>query len=95
MEKWAKMLTNFDDYYKNNFDKLKSRTRKGIPDSIRGLIWKYYAGVDKYKEKFPTLYQDLLNNETNNNLELESVILKDIDRTFPKHTLFKDKYGLG
>ena len=51
--------------------------------------------LDKYKTKHPTLYQDLLKDETTNDLELESVILKDIDRTFPKHTLFKDKYGLG
>jgi len=29
------------------------------------------------------------------NSEDENLILRDIDRTFPKHTFFKDKYGLG
>lgn len=96
MEKWNKMLSNFDEYYKKNYNKLKSRTRKGIPDSIRGLIWQIYAEVEKFRSnpKNVNLYQELQKDD-NSDLELESVILRDIDRTFPKHSLFKDKYGLG
>lgn len=90
------MLSNFDDFYKNDFNKLKSRTRKGIPDSIRCLIWQIYADVNIERSKVgnENLYQELLKDE-DSDLELEAVILRDIDRTFPKHTLFKDKYGIG
>lgn len=90
------MLNNFDDFYKNNFDKLKERTRKGIPDSLRGLIWQIFADVDKYRNdaNLVDAYNNLVNDEESD-LEMESVILRDIDRTFPKHTFFKDKYGLG
>ena len=95
-EKWNKMLSNFDDYYKNNFEKLKERTRKGIPDSLRGLIWQIFADINKYRndEKYANLYNNLISEEESD-LETESVILRDIDRTFPKHTFFKDKYGIG
>ena len=90
------MLSNFDIYYSKNFNKLKSRTRKGIPDSIRGLIWQLYAEINKYREdsSMDGLYNKLITDE-NVDVETESVILRDIDRTFPKHTFFKDKYGLG
>lgn len=36
VEKWNHMLTKFDVYQTSKFSKLKSRTRKGIPDSLRG-----------------------------------------------------------
>jgi fructose-1,6-bisphosphatase/inositol monophosphatase family enzyme len=90
------MLGNFDIYFTKNFKKLKSRTRKGIPDSIRGLIWQLYADISKYRddEALKDLYIKLVNDE-NVDVETESVILRDIDRTFPKHTFFKEKYGLG
>ncbi len=91
------MLINFENFYLNNFKKLKSRTRKGIPDSIRGLMWQIYADIEKYRSKpeNANLYQELLKEGENPDLDLECVILRDINRTFPKHTLFKDQYGLG
>ena len=96
LEKWNKMLGNFQEYYKNNYNKLKERTRKGIPDSLRGLIWQLYANVSKYRnnQDFTEVYNNLSTDEESD-LETEAVILRDIDRTFPKHTLFKEKYGLG
>lgn len=96
LEKWNKMLGNFQEYYKNNYNKLKERTRKGIPDSLRGLIWQLFANVSKYRnnQDFTEVYNNLSTDEESD-LETEAVILRDIDRTFPKHTLFKEKYGLG
>ena len=32
MEKWNYMIKNYNEFYKKNFGKLKSRTRKGVPD---------------------------------------------------------------
>lgn len=96
LEKWNKMLQNFNHFYSNNYEKLKSRTRKGIPDSLRGLIWQIYADVGKYMQDEANngLYEKLVADEESD-IEIEGVILRDIDRTFPKHTLFKEKYGLG
>ena len=96
MEKWNYMIKNFDDFYENNFNKIKSRSRKGIPDCLRGYVWQYLGGVQKHlsNDKNKGLYNSLLKEE-NVNTEDENLILRDIDRTFPKHTFFKEKYGLG
>jgi len=92
MEKWNEMLQN----YEGNFDKIKSRSRKGIPDCYRGVIWQRFSEISKYKndEKYKEEYKKVINDETVEK-STESVILRDIDRTFPKNAFFKDKYGLG
>ena len=79
------------DFYKNKFSKLKSRTRKGVPDCFRSKVWQLFAEEKKFyiTGKFNSLDSDQLNE----NLEL--TIIKDLDRTFPKCYFFKEKYGNG
>ena len=91
LEKWNFMLTNFDDFMKKNFQKLKERTRKGIPDSIRGYAWQKILNCDEFYQK--DLYNNLFEDKPDS--YLEQVIIKDIDRTFPKNTFFLEKYGGG
>ena len=91
LEKWNFMLSNFDDFYKNNFAKLKTRVRKGIPDSLRAYAWQKIINLDEFYQK--DVFQKLSEEEVDANLE--AVIIKDIDRTFPKCTFFKEKYGGG
>ena len=91
LEKWNTMIKDFDGTIKNNFNKLKERTRKGIPDSLRACVWQKFAEYDKYYIK--DLYKKLENEKSN--LDYESVILKDLDRTFPQQIHFKTKYGTG
>ena len=92
LEKWNYMLSNFDDFMKNHYSKLKERVRKGIPDSLRGYVWQKILNVDEefYKKD---LYIQL--NDESGDQSLEEVIIKDIDRTFPKNTFFNQKYGGG
>ena len=91
LEKWNYMLTNYEEFYKKHFKKLKERVRKGIPDSIRGYAWQRILNVDEFYKK--DIYLQL--NEDKSEIEFEQVIIKDIDRTFPKCTFFKEKYGGG
>ena len=91
IEKWDDMLKNFKEYQTTKFPKLKSRTRKGIPDSLRGYIWQKISGVEDFYVK--DVYQ-ILDNEPIDK-KIEDVIIKDLDRTFPKCSFFKDKYGNG
>ena len=91
IEKWNYMLNNYKEYQTTKFNKLKSRVRKGIPDSLRGFVWQKIAGVDEYYIK--DLYQKLDKEPIDN--EIENIIIKDLDRTFPKCSFFKDKYGNG
>ena len=91
LEKWNYMLSNYDEFCKKNYNKLKERVRKGIPDSLRGYAWQKIINLDEFYKK--DLYQKL--SEENNDPQLEEVILKDLDRTFPKCSFFKEKYGGG
>lgn len=91
LEKWNYMLDDYEEFEKKHYKKLKERTRKGIPDSIRGYAWQKIINVDEFYKK--DIYQKLSDETTDK--ELEQVIIKDIDRTFPKCTFFKDKYGGG
>ena len=91
IEKWNDMIKNYEEYRTKKFDKLKSRTRKGVPDSLRSYIWQLFAEKDKYyiKDIFKTLDSEKLKED------IEIVIIKDLDRTYPDCQLFKDKYGNG
>ena len=91
MEKWNYMIEHYEEFVKKDFNKLKSRTRKGVPDSLRSYIWQLFGEKDKFYEKdlFTKLESIPMNEDT------ELVIIKDLDRTFPACQLFKDKYGNG
>ena len=93
IEKWNDMIEHFNIYLTSKFSKLKERTRKGIPDSLRGLMWQKFGEIDKFK--IENKYNELLNDKEPLDKSIESVIIKDLDRTFPSNFFFKDKYGSG
>ena len=92
IEKWNTMLSQYELFTKSKFSKLKSRTRKGVPDSLRGYVWQQFAEVSKYHQ--PNIYKQLVEDKECDP-DTEAVILKDLDRTFPHNFIFKDKYGQG
>ena len=92
IEKWNTMLSQYETFTTSKFSKLKSRTRKGVPDSLRGYVWQQFAEVSKYHQ--PNLYKQLVEDKECDP-DIEAVILKDLDRTFPHNFIFKDKYGQG
>ena len=91
IEKWNYMMEHSDEFLKNKLGKLKSRTRKGIPDCLRSYVWQIFGEKDKYYQKdiFTKLESVPIPEET------DIVIIKDLDRTFPACQFFKDKYGNG
>ena len=91
LEKWNYMIQNYQEFSTNKKNILKARTRKGIPDSLRGYVWQLFADKEKYYVK--GLYQSLEKEPVNEDLEI--VILKDLDRTFPLCQFFREKYGNG
>ena len=91
MEKWNYMIQNYEEFKTKKFDKLKPRTRKGIPDSLRSYIWQLFGEKNKYYKK--DYFKELDTKPIKE--DIETVIIKDLDRTFPNCQLFKDKYGNG
>ena len=61
IEKWNTMLAQYSTYSTSKFSKLKSRTRKGVPDSLRGYVWQQFANVSSdYK---PNIYNSLVESK--------------------------------
>ena len=90
-EKWQHMLEHYKKYRTIKKYKLKSRTRKGIPDGLRSYVWQLFADKDKLIQK--NLFENL--DKEKIDIETERTIIKDLDRTFPMCQLFKEKYGKG
>eukprot|EP00112_Aurelia_sp_Birch-Aquarium-sp1_P025713 Seg871.1 transcript_id=Seg871.1/GoldUCD/mRNA.D3Y31 product="TBC1 domain family member 10A" protein_id=Seg871.1/GoldUCD/D3Y31 len=92
--KWLSMLKKWDSHMKIKAkkEKIKERCRKGIPSAVRGIIWQYLTGSVHMKEKDPNLYERLAQQESP---EWESMIKKDVPRTFPYHELFVEDGGPG
>ena len=90
-EKWQYMLEHYKTYQSIKRFKLKSRTRKGIPDNLRSYVWQLFAGKDKLVKI--GLFEKLDKEPIDENSELS--IIKDLDRTYPLCQLFKEKYGKG
>ena len=96
--KWTEMLENFDLYKTIKYNKLKERTRKGIPEAMRGLAWINLADVKNFKKGKENLYHLLLSNINKNDFidkKEEDVIIRDLHRTFPKSIIFSPKLGEG
>lgn len=63
--KWMDMLNNYDSWMKNNFAKIKSRCRKGIPQSMRSRAWMYLTGAVFVKKANPGYYLECVENRNN------------------------------
>ena len=62
--KWMDMLNHYDVWMKKRFKKVRSRCRKGIPQSMRSKAWMYLTGAILEKERRPTHYADCLENKS-------------------------------
>jgi len=92
--KWIEMLENFDEWMDRRFKKIKSRCRKGIPQSMRSRAWMHLTHAHALKINKPFYYKNCLENvkkvEVNKYIE---DIKKDLHRQFPSHEIFMKKEG--
>jgi len=72
--------------------KLKGRIRKGIPDKFRCTVWYDLLNAQDAKTRVPNYYKidlTLVNPVTTDEIE------RDVDRTFPRHSMFIENGGEG
>jgi len=89
-KKWLKMLGDWERYVARKPQKVKRRIRKGVPDSLRGLVWNVISGIKTLKSENPELYTQLCARNDSPSASVHDTIEADIHRTFPLHVMFRE-----
>lgn len=93
LEQWRVICIDFHRFRGKCPDKCKVLIRQGIPEFLRGSVWQKLALSRELLQKYPKdLYEQMRQSKT---APSEGDIVRDINRTFPKHVLYRDKQGLG
>ena len=83
------MLGRWDSTPKS---RISSLARKGVPDRLRAQVWTRLACPSEAESlQLEQAYKYLLGQESPS----KSVILWDLERTFPAHEKYKEKNGEG
>lgn len=88
LDEWGPILQEWDGDRRPKV--LPQLVRIGIPEALRGKIWQKLANVEN-KVEMTDRYRVLLTKET----KCETVIQRDIHRTFPAHKFFRETGGTG
>eukprot|EP00939_MAST-03C_sp_MAST-3C-sp1_P004046 g4046.t1 len=93
IEKWRDILEAWSETIKKRPARLKRRIRRGVPQVYRGHVWKLLSGSETLSESGggTDFYQKLLQKPS----PVAKRIMHDVNRTFPKHHLFRDVQGIG
>ena len=92
-EKWRKMITNWDFYKKKNYDKLRDRVFKGIPNAVRGSAWLLLLDVPRIKDEQRGRYDEMFSLGKQYSKEVRQIDL-DINRTFRNNIMFRERYNI-
>lgn len=94
IEEWRFLCYDFEKFdLEKDHLKILSKLRKGVPPQFRGFFWMKLAEVESIKnENSENLYYQLSEIK---NAPCCGDIYRDISRTFPRHSLFRDKNNHG
>ena len=67
------------------------RIYKGIPDSVRGGVWRRFLHIDMIKK--PEVYEQMKHVARQASPSLKQID-KDVLRTFRNHIMYWDRYGI-
>lgn len=96
--KWKEMTDKWDLWVRKKHKRLKERVRKGIPNAFRTVAWARLLKSEVYKQhcnKHRKDYYKWLVTKQKPAHDALTVIQNDLDRTFPKHELFRNRKGDG
>ncbi|ALC43878.1 CG7112 [Drosophila busckii] len=88
LDEWDPILREWDSEKRPK--NLAPLVRLGVPEALREKIWQKLANVEG-KLEMHDMYKTLITKET----KCETVIQRDIHRTFPAHKCFKESGGSG
>lgn len=87
--KWGKMVRDWDRYVGS--EKLHKRVNKGIPNSVRGGVWKHVLDIEKVRED--GIYEAMKELGRRTSPDIRQIDL-DVLRTFRNHIMYRERYGI-
>uniref|UniRef100_A0A3Q4AEK0 USP6 N-terminal-like protein n=1 Tax=Mola mola TaxID=94237 RepID=A0A3Q4AEK0_MOLML len=90
-QKWLKMVKKWDKY--RSSDRMVKRAYKGIPLQLRGRAWALMLDVDRTRNENQGKYEKMREQARLYSTEIKQIDL-DINRTFRKHVMFMDRFGV-
>lgn len=96
-KKWLHMMDNWAHFMDDEYDKVRSRCRKGIPPSLRARAWKLLSGASFQSEISMNRQVFDYCVRQPGDAKVVDEIERDLDRQFPQHELFarSGKYSEG
>lgn len=85
-ELWGTALHDWKDFTKKNGKKVLPMVIRGIPPPLRPMAWQQISHADT---RLHQKYSELLRQESN----VEKLIARDVQRTFPEEELFQGDNG--
>lgn len=86
---WSGLMKTWEESAKRQQKLIKQLVRQGIPAHLRGMAWQLLA--DAYHQELKQQYPLLITEVS----PFERQIKRDLARTFPEHSFFKEQNGLG
>ncbi|KAH7888682.1 rab-GTPase-TBC domain-containing protein [Phlebopus sp. FC_14] len=86
---WGTVISDYQGYAAENSEKLAQAIERGIPNTLRGMMWQLMAASKD--TELENTYLTLLKESSPH----EKAITRDLGRTFPHHDFFTDGQGIG
>jgi hypothetical protein len=86
---WGATIANWEETFHKKPKYVKQLVKDGIPDAVRALAWQLLANA--FDSPLKDTYLELMEQPSPS----EKQIQRDIARTFPQHSFFKDQDGVG
>lgn len=90
-KKWLKMLKDWNHTLTS--EKLHTRVYKGIPDSLRSIIWCKLLNVEDAKIKNSGMYTKMYNLAKEYSTDARQID-SDVNRQFREHLQYRERYSI-